>query len=440
MSFPFDFMHLLYENVIKNLISFWCGAYKDLHHDGEPYSIDKTVWSAIGEATATSGKTTPASYGPSVPNLTEDGVKLTADMYSFWFQYLGPVFLQKVFVNRTVYQHFVELVRLINKCLQFTIDADDLMHIREGFIQWVKEYERIYYKFETDRLSACPVTIHALLHIADGILFLGPVRRFPFSNLDNQVLAHAQMTQIKNRYNLHDALSLTRKAGRTVNWDYQIPDVSYSQYVLVSPRKANPTIPDSLLTKIAAALVTRFSPVDTAASQDLIPVRTMKQLLSTFAIESWGRLRRLEGGDTMLASELVNLDSDDRRDATFIRYEPLVDERGRSHHGPTQLRLKLQFGRLTHIFLLKVPPTPTLNINNGMSIALAVIEECDKPVQHSSGLDIYFYSKTKSAEVVDITTVKALVGRVRWGNKWAVFDRNGALTQTLFAEDEDSDI
>ncbi|KAJ2923309.1 hypothetical protein H1R20_g13780, partial [Candolleomyces eurysporus] len=128
MSFPFDFMHLVYENLIKNLISFWCGAYKDLDHDEEPYSIDKTVWSAIGEATAAAGKTTPASYGPSVPNLTEDGVKLTADMYSFWFQYLGPVFLQKVFVNQTVYQHFVELVKLITKCLQFTITVIRRLH------------------------------------------------------------------------------------------------------------------------------------------------------------------------------------------------------------------------------------------------------------------------------------------------------------------------
>ncbi|KAJ2936589.1 hypothetical protein H1R20_g502, partial [Candolleomyces eurysporus] len=246
--------------------------------------------------------------------------------------------------------------------------------------------------------------------------------------------------QIKNYYNLHDALSLTQKIGRSVNWEYEIPDPSYSQYVLVSPRKANPVIPDSLLTRIAAALVTRFSPIDTALSQDLIPVRTMKQLLSTFAVESWGRLRRLEGGDTMLASELVNIDSDDRRDATFVRYEPLVDKRGRSYHGAPQLRPKLQFGRLTHVFLLKVPPTPVLNINQPTCIALAVIEECEKPVQHSSGLDIYLYSKTKSAEVVDITTVKALVGRARWGNQWAVFDRNGTLTQALFAEDEDADI
>ncbi|RXW12674.1 hypothetical protein EST38_g13181 [Candolleomyces aberdarensis] len=458
-SFPFDFMHLIYENVIKTLISFWCGTFKDLDHNDEAYSIDKTVWDAIGEATAAAGKTTPASYGPSVPNLTEDGVKLTADMYSFWFQYLGPVFLQKVFANRIVYQHFVKLVKLINRCLQFSILTEDLAEIRKGFIDWVQEYERIYYQFDADRLSACPVTIHALLHIADGIMLLGPVwvywafpmerfcgrlarfirsRRFPFSNLDNQVLAHAQMTQIKNHYNLHTELSLTRKAGRTVNWEYQIPNLAYSKYVLVSPRQRNPAISSSLLTKIAAALVTRFSPLETTVREDLIPIRDMKELLSTFSIESWGRLRRLEGGDTMLASQLVNMDSEDRRDATFVRYEPLVDERQRSRQGPTQLCAKLQFGRLTHILLLKVPPTPILNVTEATSIAFAVIEECEKPVQHPSGLDIYFYSKTKSAEVVDITTVKALVGRVFWDNKWAIFDRNGKLEQALFAEDEDN--
>ena len=98
---------------------------------------------------------------------------------------------------------------------------------------------RIYYQFDADRLAACPITIHALLHIADGILLLGPVwvywafgmerfcgqlarlirsRRFPFSNLDNQVLAQAQLTQIKNHYGLHKELSLYRE--QSINWEF----------------------------------------------------------------------------------------------------------------------------------------------------------------------------------------------------------------------------
>jgi hypothetical protein len=88
---------------------------------------------------------------------------------------------------------------------------------------------RIYYQHSPDRVSTCPVTIHALLHIADGIEMMGPVwaywafpmerfcgkilrciksRRYPFSNIDSYLTAVAQLNQIKNRYNAHDQLAL----------------------------------------------------------------------------------------------------------------------------------------------------------------------------------------------------------------------------------------
>ena len=87
----------------------------------------------------------------------------------------------------------------------------------------------IYYQHDASRLSACPVTIHALLHIADSIEFVGPVwcywafpmerycnrlkpairsRRFPFAALDRYVLEDAQLTQIKAFYNLSKELAL----------------------------------------------------------------------------------------------------------------------------------------------------------------------------------------------------------------------------------------
>jgi hypothetical protein len=38
-SFPFDFMHLIWENLIPNLILFWTGEFKDLDHQGKSYVI-----------------------------------------------------------------------------------------------------------------------------------------------------------------------------------------------------------------------------------------------------------------------------------------------------------------------------------------------------------------------------------------------------------------
>jgi hypothetical protein len=93
---------------------------------------------------------------------------------------------------------------------------------------------RIYYQLSPDRLSACPLTIHAILHIPDSIEATGPVwvswafpterycgslipairsRRFPFPSLDRYITELAQLTQIKMQYNLEEVLSLQAPKG-----------------------------------------------------------------------------------------------------------------------------------------------------------------------------------------------------------------------------------
>ena len=41
--FPYDFMHLIWENVIKNLILLWTGDFKGLDEGSGCYQIDTTV-------------------------------------------------------------------------------------------------------------------------------------------------------------------------------------------------------------------------------------------------------------------------------------------------------------------------------------------------------------------------------------------------------------
>ena len=142
-SFPFDFMHLLWENLIPNLILLWTGKFKGLDEGDESYQLGHGVWEAIGEATKASGSTIPAAYASARPhNIAEDASACTADSWSFWALYLGPVLLRGRFSKDTYYKHFVRLIKLLRICLQFEISRDELLEIREGFQDWVKSYER----------------------------------------------------------------------------------------------------------------------------------------------------------------------------------------------------------------------------------------------------------------------------------------------------------
>ena len=39
ISFPFDFMHLIFENLIKNLVLLWTGNFKDLDEGSGDYVL-----------------------------------------------------------------------------------------------------------------------------------------------------------------------------------------------------------------------------------------------------------------------------------------------------------------------------------------------------------------------------------------------------------------
>ncbi|PIL23640.1 hypothetical protein GSI_14953 [Ganoderma sinense ZZ0214-1] len=140
-SFPYDFMHLIWENVIKNLMLLWTGKYKDLDEGSENYQFPSAVWDAIGSATADSGDSLPYIFGPRPPNIATDKVSWTADTWSFWTQYIAPILLRSCFLHDKYYDHFVELVRLINICLGFDITTAQVDDVHSSFIKWVQKYE-----------------------------------------------------------------------------------------------------------------------------------------------------------------------------------------------------------------------------------------------------------------------------------------------------------
>ncbi|KAJ8089147.1 hypothetical protein PM082_014395 [Marasmius tenuissimus] len=133
-SFPHDFMHLIWENLIKNLILLWTGNFKGLDEGTGSYVIAKTVWAAIGAATAASGSNIPSAYSAKVPDFTQDGVTLSAEMWLFWTLYLGPVLLHRHFKSQKYYDHFVQLVSLLNTCLQFELSDNEIDQLEDSFI------------------------------------------------------------------------------------------------------------------------------------------------------------------------------------------------------------------------------------------------------------------------------------------------------------------
>ena len=109
-SFPFNFMHLIWENLILNLIDFWTGKFKDLDHDRGGYLIESRIWEEIGAATAACGVTILSPFGAPVPNIATKQHLLNSEMHANWTLYIAPIVLRGRFKRPQYYRcqtHFL---------------------------------------------------------------------------------------------------------------------------------------------------------------------------------------------------------------------------------------------------------------------------------------------------------------------------------------------
>ena len=63
LSFPLDFMHLIFENLIPNLVAHYTGNFKGRDDGVEEYTLPPKIWSDICEIGSSSGDTIPSQFG-----------------------------------------------------------------------------------------------------------------------------------------------------------------------------------------------------------------------------------------------------------------------------------------------------------------------------------------------------------------------------------------
>jgi len=64
------------------------------------------------------------------------------------------------------------------------------------------------------------------------------------------------------------------------------------------------------------------------------------------------------------------------------------------------------------------------------TLILAVIQTCN--IERHDSLDMHYYKRQGAIEVVDITSVQCLVGRIKDQDWWAIIDRSGSLARATF--------
>ncbi|KAF8335716.1 uncharacterized protein EI90DRAFT_2969309 [Cantharellus anzutake] len=413
-------MHLCLENHSKNLVALWQGKYKGLDEGSESYRIPDNVWERIGLETALAGNTIPSSFGCRTPNIWTEKHLFTAEDWAFWMIHIAPYLLRNRFNRPKYYRHFKKFNSILKRTVQYSFTEQGLDELEQDIVEYVKEYEIIYYQFSAQRLPTCPLTLHALLHIPYDIRNNGPPcnnwtfimerwcgsllpaiksRKEPFACLALRQFQAAQLFEVINRYNLAELMPARR--------DMNVPSLHEKRSLSIR------------------------RPLSVAQSSH-------GWVSSHKRCHAGGKVRIGNGGDLIRGAVAQENGQRSIRDASFVHYELFADANAHRPRAKEDFVRTVYYGRLEYILHCTIPPNPISNNSEPETILFAVITTCDTQGRDATLELTYFKTVTSYIEIVDLASICAVVGRIRVGTtepQWAIVDRSGSWARTVFTDD-----
>lgn len=147
VSFPVDSMHLVLENVIKQLLELWSGTYKSSIRLGDAkaksadaYVITKESWLEIDKMVSLSAKLIPSAMTRSIVSVSARW-RWTAETHLFFLLALGPIVL-KGHLPPPYFDHFLDLSEMMKMMVKLSLHKDtDIPYLRAGLKRWVCRFD-----------------------------------------------------------------------------------------------------------------------------------------------------------------------------------------------------------------------------------------------------------------------------------------------------------
>ena len=177
--FPGDIMHQPVINLTALMFELWCGKGNcrdgDKSRDTWDWAVLKgDVWKTHGQAVAAAASFFPRSFDRTPRNPAK---KLSSG-YKAWefllyFYGLGPGLFYGL-LPEEYYKHYCKLVVGIRIIYQREITSDQLRLAHQSLLEWVLDFELLYYRRKTDRMHFVRQCVHSLVHLAPETLRIGP--------------------------------------------------------------------------------------------------------------------------------------------------------------------------------------------------------------------------------------------------------------------------
>jgi hypothetical protein len=183
-SFPADIMHLVLLNITEELFMLWnqtklaiddskSGDQYNVRVQRSPYLLSNQSLKIIGTALYQSRPDIPAFLGHAPRPIDRNYKGFKASEWKAWLLLYGVPLLDQHLPSEYV-ENFRVLGQLYSLATRHSLLEVDVSSISSLAARFVKSFEQLYYKGESNRLSVCTVNIHMLLHLSQYIRDLEP--------------------------------------------------------------------------------------------------------------------------------------------------------------------------------------------------------------------------------------------------------------------------
>lgn len=127
----------------------------------------------------------------------------------------------------------------------------------------------------------------------------------------------------------------------------------------------------------------------------------------------------------------------------FLQYQMYVDKHAGASRRKPFYELQTFYGQLEAIYSMRFSDDAAIKLlkldyDLVVLAAVCVCKLLNSQPTDLECLDIHLYTDMGSLDVVDITTIQALVGRIKDDNNtWAIVDRSGSLSRAVGEDNGD---
>ncbi|UZO03187.1 uncharacterized protein OCT59_023596 [Rhizophagus irregularis] len=166
-------MHLFFETMAAQMYAHWTGNFFNNIPMSNDYELSKSQWEIIGAQMEKIKKNMPNEIGRPPRDILKYHNGNKAVEWRNWIILFSLLLLRK-YLDKRHLQEWSNIVKAVKLCLEPVISEDQVDDVQQLLKKFLDYYEKEYYQHNSQRLAACQISFHYLLHVANCIKYCGP--------------------------------------------------------------------------------------------------------------------------------------------------------------------------------------------------------------------------------------------------------------------------